>query len=169
MFKISRLNLELDNTLQQLYTVLQQAYQVEAQLLGAKNFPPLQRSVADIRQSDGKFYGLWLQDTLAAALELEIIEQQCWIQSLVVMPSCFRRGYGRSLLQEILRRYNRIESRVQTGANNTAAIKLYQGLGFYIVQHWQTGDGIDMVTLRKAANPDQERTLVRPRPSRRRR
>lgn len=152
MFKISRLKLEQDDTAAQLHILLQRAYSVEAELIKAENFPPLKRSLNQLSKAKTNFYGLWLQDSLGAAIELEQQQDKILICGFAVMPSCFRRGYGKCLLHEILRRYSRQPITVQTAQANIPAINLYQKLGFTMTQQWQSQDGFALVEL-KATPP----------------
>lgn len=147
MFKISQLKLAHDDTAAQLHVLLQRAYHVEAELIKNQHFPPLKRSLNTLRQTNTYFYGLWLQDSLGAAIELEQLENRLSICGFAVMPSCFRRGYGKCLLHEILRRYSRQLITVQTAQANVPAINLYQKLGFDISRQWQSQDGFALVEL----------------------
>ena len=53
--------LENSNTrvAEQIYQVFQSSYQIEAQLIGVSDFPPLKRTVGDIVNSDNAIYGFF--------------------------------------------------------------------------------------------------------------
>lgn len=73
------------------------------------------------------------------------------IGSLGVHPDCFRRGFGRGLLERVVDRFPGRRITVSTGAANAPAIRLYEGLGFAIAKRWATPkEGIPMVTLERA-------------------
>ena len=52
--------------------LMQLAYQEEAQLIGAENFPSLHRTVADIQNSEGKFFACDDDGMAVGAIEVEI-------------------------------------------------------------------------------------------------
>jgi ribosomal protein S18 acetylase RimI-like enzyme len=124
------------------------AYREEARLLGVENFPPLRRTVEDLGRSSSIWFGLSLDGTLAAVLEIEEHPARLHIASLIVHPDFVRRGLATRLLRYLLDvEFPGQAFSVATGAANTPAIRLYEKLGFQIQQRWKTGEGIAMVTL----------------------
>ncbi len=57
---------------EQIFTVFQNAYKIEAQLIGAHDFPPLSRSAKDIQNSMTQFYGFIENNCLAGVIEIVI-------------------------------------------------------------------------------------------------
>ena len=125
--------------------LLKRAYSVEADLLGAAEFPPLKRTLADLRATDAVFYGARRAEALAGVLELEV-SPEAEIASLGVDPEHFRSGIGRQLVQHAMTVAEQRLS-VHTGADNDPALRLYESLGFRVVHESRTIEGIRMVKL----------------------
>jgi len=129
--------------------IMQEAYRVEAQLLGVDDFPPLKRTVEDVQNSASSFYGYQKNATLAAVVEVTCNAGCLDIHSLIVSPSFFRQGLASDLLDFVLDCYDWMSARVETGRDNQPAIKLYQKKGFIIVKQWLTSTGIMKIGLQK--------------------
>lgn len=109
-----------------LHRLQQRAYQVEADLIGVSDFPPLQQTPAQ----------------LVGALTIE----QETITRLVVAPDYFRQGIAKHLLRHALVKH-RLHF-VSTAAANLPAIALYQQFGFRQVDQVNR-DTIVLVTLKR--------------------
>jgi len=131
-----------------IHVVFQRSYQIEADLIGVTDFPPLKRTPQDIAGSGGHFYGLWRENELAAAAEVEFIEDGLELCSLVVDPAYFRQGIAGQLLGYILRAFDCKFALVETAAANQPAIRLYQKYGFTEVKRWVPWHGILKVQMR---------------------
>ncbi len=126
-------------------SLLRQAYEVEARLLGVQTFPPLKRTLADLRASDSTFYGFQSDSALVGVLEL-VAGAPAEIASLGVHPEHFRRGIGQALVEHALHIAGPALV-VHTGAANTPARALYERLHFTVRKHYRTKEGVDMVQL----------------------
>jgi ribosomal protein S18 acetylase RimI-like enzyme len=131
----------------QIHKVFQRAYKVEAQLVGASEFPPLQRSVAHIRSARSKFLGQWAESGLSVVLEYSLSAAHLGIDSLVVHPRYFRRGLGSEILRSLLDSAAWQTADVETAAMNHPAIALYEKFGFAESKRWATRDAIEKVQL----------------------
>ncbi|WP_462248064.1 GNAT family N-acetyltransferase [Ekhidna sp.] len=132
--------------------VFQASYAVEAELLKAKDFPPLKRDLDSFINAETTFYGFIDENKLAAAMEIKVEETFTHIQSLVVHPSFFRRGIGSKLLEFLFDSHKANLFIVETGADNLPAIKLYELFGFKLVKQWMTDIGIEKVGFEKLVN-----------------
>ncbi|MCT4779280.1 MULTISPECIES: GNAT family N-acetyltransferase [Exiguobacterium] len=126
-----------------LYHLQQQAYQVEADLIGASHFPPLQQTEAQLRQEQPSGYVCVCEGSLVGILTLE----QETITRLIVSPDHFRQGIAKQLVQHVLTRQT--VRFVSTAAANHPAIALYQQFGFRQTNQ-QTRDAIVLVTLERS-------------------
>lgn len=133
---------------EKIYAVFQRAYQIEADLLGVTDFPPLSRTVKDIAHSTRRFYGVYREQELAAVVEIEFITDGLDICSLVVDPTFFRQGLAWCLLQYVLTSFQGQFALVETAAGNQPAIALYKKCGFTVVETWLPAHGILKVRLR---------------------
>ena len=146
---IEKLNNKDRSTAEQMKVVFNASYAIEGALLQAVNFPPLQRQLEEYMHTDTEFYGFWVEDHLAAAMELHFDATQIHIQSLVVHPDYFRRGIGKQLVQFVFDSFTTELFMVETGAANGPAIALYEKLGFTEVLQWDTSFGIRKVRFEK--------------------
>lgn len=129
--------------------VFQVSYAVEAQLLKAKEFPPLKRPLEDFITSESIFYGYFEGQVLAAVVEVKKDQRIVHIQSLVVDPTYFRRGIASQMLQFLIDEFSCPKWTVETGAANAPAIALYERHGFRIVKQWMTEIGIEKVAFER--------------------
>lgn len=131
--------------LQQLYHLRQLAYRVEAQRLGVKTLPPLQRSIADLVAEPDSHLGIFHVHQLIGAISFT----EHLINSLVVHPDFFRQGIASRLLTDVLTSND--QWCVTTGANNLPAIGLYEKYGFRIFKRFEV-PGLQLVELRTTNN-----------------
>ncbi|OAN14513.1 GNAT family N-acetyltransferase [Exiguobacterium undae] len=116
-----------------LHRLQQRAYQVEADLIGVSDSPPLQQTPAQLVHEQPSGYVYCLDEQLVGALTIE----QETITRLVVAPDYFRQGIAKHLLHF-----------VSTAAANLPAIALYQQFGFRQVDQ-VSRDTIVLVTLKR--------------------
>jgi ribosomal protein S18 acetylase RimI-like enzyme len=107
-------------------------YSQEAELLGSRSFPPLDRTVADIAESDERFFGAYLDGALAGivALEDDPSGAVMVISSLVVLPAFQRLGVGHALVSTVVKEFGSRLLKVSTGLKNAPALALYARFGF---------------------------------------
>ncbi len=128
-------------------TLFQRAYGIEAQIVGADDFPPLKRTPEDIQLSNATFTGLFDSATLAAVTETRADENCLFVDSFVVDPQFFRKGFGSQLLQFILEASQCDTAFVETAAANEPAICFYKRFGFTEIDRWQSVAGLPLVKL----------------------
>jgi len=146
---IIKINNKKNKIAEEIRAIFQASYAVEAKMLKAVVFPPLQRTVSQFLKSDSEFYAYYLTKNIAGVIEIENDEDLTHIQSLVVYPKYFRNGIGRKLVQFILDNYKAKTFTVETGIDNHPAIKLYKSYGFQEQEQWDTNHGIRKVRFEK--------------------
>lgn len=121
-----------------IHAVQMSAYGQEARLLGVVAFPPLARTVEDIRVGAESFVGVHIAGQLVGSVSVEPDPEYggMSIASLTVAPVFQRRGIATALLVEVLQRYGAGCLTVQTGARNAPALQLYERWGFVPVRRW---------------------------------
>jgi ribosomal protein S18 acetylase RimI-like enzyme len=129
--------------------VFQASYKIEAKLLNATNFPPLQRTLENYIQSKTAFYGYSKNGELAAVVEINTAHDFIRIRSLVVHPDFFRRGIAGKLIEFVFETFESNLFIVETGLANGPATKLYEKFGFVAVHQWDTDFGIRKVKFEK--------------------
>jgi GNAT superfamily N-acetyltransferase len=134
-----------------IHAVQMRAYAQEAQLLGAVYFPPLKRTVEDIRTSSESFIAAFRDGALVGALSYWPDDEGFGtnIASLVVDPPFQRRGIGRLLMEHFLAVHPG-KSTVQTGIKNVPALTLYAQCGFTEHRRWFVGrEPLELIKLRR--------------------
>lgn len=148
---INKLDHTNDVITQQIHTVFQRSYKIEAALIGVDNFPPLSRTAKDIENADSCFYGFFANDKLAAVIEITIegsaVQKHLDICSLTVDPAFFRRGIAGKSLQYVMSIKDISLFTVETAVVNLPAIRLYQKYGFVEFKRWTPSHGIEKLAL----------------------
>ncbi|MBD1584188.1 GNAT family N-acetyltransferase [Pseudoalteromonas sp. S16_S37] len=144
---IAKLAHQNSDEAQRIYTVFQQSYKIEAQLIGTDHFPPLSRSAKEISNAHTDFYGFLEHGQLAAVIEIEIVEQTLDIHSLIVDPVFFRKGIADKLMRYVLSAFATSKAIVETAAVNEPAIRLYRKHGFVITKRFTPSHGIEKVAM----------------------
>jgi|Laugresbdmm110dd_1035094.scaffolds.fasta_scaffold13210_5 ribosomal protein S18 acetylase RimI-like enzyme len=137
---------------EEVHSIQMVAYAQEARLIGARYFPPLDRTAQDIRSADAVFLGAFLGGELGGALGIENTEGPgvLNIESLVVSPGQQRQGIGFSLLSAALELYAEKDMEVSTSTKNDPALRLYAKFGFVEYHRRRVGpEAIEIVSLRK--------------------
>lgn len=134
---------------QQIHVIFQASYAVEAELLGATHFPPLNRPVESYVQSNNSFYGYTERGQLAGVIEVELCNEYVDINSLVVEPKFFRLGIASKLLAFTFEKFDTHRFVVETGLDNIPAIRLYKKHEFVEIKQWDTHFGIRKVQFER--------------------
>ena len=128
--------------------VFQESYAIEAKLLNAINFPPLQRPLQSYIESTTTFFGYHIKDEIVGIIEVSPKEKTTHINSLVVSPHFFRQGIGRDLMDYILQNFSSKVFTVETGLENIPASKLYTSFHFKEVKQWDTDHGVRKIRFK---------------------
>jgi ribosomal protein S18 acetylase RimI-like enzyme len=128
--------------------IFQVSYAVEAKLLNAVNFPPLQRPLESYIESTTTFFGYHIKDEIVGIIEVSPKEKTTHINSLVVSPHFFRQGIGRQLMKYVLKNFSSKIFTVETGLENIPASKLYTSFHFKEVKQWDTDHGVRKIRFK---------------------
>ena len=131
----------------EIFTVFQRSYKIEAQLIGTLDFPPLSRSAKNIEHSTSLFYGFSEKESLAAVIEIVIKGNLLEIDSLTVDPNYFRQGIADKLISYVLNNINLTRAVVETAVVNIPAINLYKKHGFVVFKRWTPSHGIEKLAM----------------------
>ncbi len=134
---------------QNIHSVLQSSYAVEARLLGVTDFPALRRPIDSFINNENTFLGYFLEKRLAGVIDLAVKSSFVDINSLVVKPEFFRQGIANQLLIYISESYDVEECIVETGLDNLLAIELYKKHGLIEVKPLDTDFGVRKVQYTK--------------------
>ena len=136
-------------TAKKLYEIWQESYIVEKELLGAVDFPPLNRLTSDFMKSENDFQGLYEKKELLGVIEIAQKLNSVHLQSLVVDPNHFRKGIATKLINKVFDSYPSTTYTVETGNSNIPAKKLYESLGFKKCKVWIAEFGIEKIKYEK--------------------
>lgn len=129
--------------------VFQVSYKVEADLLKAKDFPPLKRSLENFIASKTLFYGFQKDQDLAGVIEINHTASFTHINSLVVDPKFFKQGIATKLMEFVFKSFDSSLFVVETGLENSPATELYKKFGFKEVKQWDTEFGVRKIKFEK--------------------
>ena len=149
---VLRLDQSSDSVARAIHAVQIAAYTQEAALLGAREFPPLYRTVQDIARSGETYCGVYEDQCLVGALGFSSGSRGIGlnIDSLVVLPGHQRRGVAHALMTEFVAQHGAENLTVQTGAKNAPALALYAGFGFKEFARCMLGEEqLELVQLRR--------------------
>ena len=144
---INKLDNSNEDVGNKIFKVFQNSYKVEAQLINASNFPPLSRSIKDIKNSETLFYGFYENGCIAGVIEVVVKGNQLEIDSLTVDPKYFKKGIAGQLISYILDLFEFTEAIVETAVANDPAINLYKKYGFVEFKQWTPAHGIRKVAM----------------------
>lgn len=136
-----------------IHAVQMAAYTLEAALLGARRFPPLDVNIDDIQRGAERFIVAFDNGTIIGAIGVEpgASPNELLIGSLVVAPDRWREGIGRRLVRAVIDANPTTPLTVSTGVKNTPGLALYAACGFVEYGREARGeDRIEVVLLRRA-------------------
>lgn len=146
---IEELRLDNPEHLQQILSLQQKAYRVEAELIGCSDLPPLKDTKLSLQTCGETFYGVIDQDKLVGFISYKYKDSIVGIHRLAVNPDYFRQGIASRLLQFVLAFPEVYGWVVQTGKANTPAVRCYLKHGFCLQSEETTHEGIEIARFIK--------------------
>jgi len=155
---IQRLELETNEEILSLLSLQIASYQVEAEIIGFDDIPPLKDGIASIREAkkEETIFGYFTYDNevhkLAGAVSFSREGSVVTICRMMVHPDYFRRGIARALIQHIFdHQEQQGASRfiVSTGTQNTPAVQLYESFGFIQRRVFTVPPGVSLTTFER--------------------
>ena len=143
------LNNHNKNIAQKLYKIWQESYIIEKEIIGAKIFPPLDRTISDFIKSKNNFYSYIEKNNLLGVIEIDCKADSIHIQSLVVSPNHFRKGIASKLIDKVFTLHKSLLYTVETGNDNDPAKKLYESKGARKVKVCMTEFGVKKIKFEK--------------------
>lgn len=148
---IRKINHLENDEAEKIWHVFQRSYRIEADLIGATNFPPLNRTAGDIQSSKTEFFGFQKENAVAGVIEIDHHTHVLDICSLVVDPDHFRLGIGSQLMDYVLGLFDPVHSIVETALVNRPAISLYEAKGYVEEKRWMTSFKIEKIKLQRVS------------------
>lgn len=95
-----------------------------------------------------------IEGKIVGSVRANLDGDNCWVNKLVVLPEYQRRGIGEKLLGKIETYFPNIEKfALATGAESKTNIRLYEKVGYKIVNKENFSDGIEAVIMEKPIFP----------------
>lgn len=153
MRTITRLNLQDEYTLSELWSLQHKAYRLEAELIGFNEIPPLMETRDMLKASKEDFYGCFEEneDLMGAVAVLEESPGKLTVTRMMVSPDHFREGVAGSLLEYIFKHFTGItQFIVSTGKLNIPAVTLYTKHGFLPAGAEEVAPGVELVEFHRS-------------------
>ncbi|WP_150276017.1 GNAT family N-acetyltransferase [Paenibacillus tepidiphilus] len=150
---ITRLDLQDDYTVDQLWSLQHKAYRLEAELIGFREIPPLLETREILRSAREAFYGRHdeQEELLGAVAVLEETPGSLTVTRMMVNPECFRQGVAGSLLEYLFAEYSEMKQFiVSTGKLNAPAVALYTKYGFVPVSAEEVAPGVELIEFHRS-------------------
>ncbi|OMD38340.1 GNAT family N-acetyltransferase [Paenibacillus odorifer] len=148
MNTIIKLNLQDDNTVNELWSLQHKAYRLEAELIGFREIPPLMETREMLSHSKEGFYGCFdEEEELMGAIAIEEESPgKLTITRMMVGPDFFRRGIASRLLEYVFEHFSGMEQFiVSTGKLNLPAVSLYRKHGFVPNGSQEVAPGVELI------------------------
>ncbi len=130
--EIARIDSSSAEEISEVWQLYQSSYGYEADLVGARFFPPMMRDTEELSKCGSQLFGLRRDGELIGAVEIyDEEEHQCDIYGLVVHPDQFRKGYGTRLLTYVVQRFHLKPLVSRAVYKNPRTTPLYTKFGFY--------------------------------------
>ncbi|MEW4372469.1 GNAT family N-acetyltransferase [Paenibacillus kandeliae] len=157
---IRQFSLHDDDTVRQIWSLQHIAYRIEAEMIGAKELPPLMDTVESLRTCGETFYGEVDEDGEIHGVVAVLREKPgtLTITRMMVHPNYGRRGIGSQLLNHVFAQHPQVPLYiVSTGTLNEPAVRLYRKAGFEPIEAFQVAPGVELTTFHRH-NPEQPPT-----------
>ncbi|UQZ33505.1 histone acetyltransferase [Paenibacillus sp. PK3_47] len=152
MRTITRLNLQDDYTLGELWSLQHKAYRLEAEMIGFNEIPPLMETRDMLGASKEEFFGCFDSDEelMGAAAVLEESPGRLTVTRMMVNPDHFREGVAGSLLEFVFEHFSGMKQFiVSTGKLNVPAVTLYTKHGFLPAGVEEVAPGVELIEFHR--------------------
>ncbi|WP_256204121.1 GNAT family N-acetyltransferase [Planococcus faecalis] len=106
---ICKLNHQDEQIAKNIQQIQQQAYRIEAEMMGFYGIPQLHEPILEIQHSTEIFIG-FNEEQLQGVISYQVEEGLIDIHRLVVAPCYFRKGVAKQLIEYVLRNYRDMNS-----------------------------------------------------------
>lgn len=149
--EVTRLDVAEPAVAEAVLALQRRAYQVEANLVGFDDIPPLHESLEELQSCDETFLAAVVDGTLAGLVSWKRVGDTLDLHRLVVDPAFFRVGIGRALVRAAEANESGVRHViVQTGAANEPAKALYRSEGFHEAGQHEVAPGFWVTLFEKA-------------------
>ena len=125
------------------------SYQVEAEIIGSYEIPPLKDTVHTLLHCGETFFGYYENETLCGAISIKINDDELDIHRLIVDPNQFRKGIAQLLLNFIETKFKVQTIKVSTGSKNNPAVRFYKKNGFQHIKEVIVNEQLSLTLFEK--------------------
>ncbi len=128
------------------------AFLQEARLYNNFNIQPLTQTLEEIQtECEGKIIlKAEIESMIVGSVRANLEKGDCWVTKLMVHPDYQKLGIGKALLLEIEKYYPKVNIfKLGTGAKSKNNIRLYEKIGYRIVNYDTFHDGVEAVFMEK--------------------
>jgi len=125
------------------------AFEIEAQLVGTREIPPLQQDRDALTAFRGSWITAWDGVTLVGAAAWRGTQGVLEIDRVMVHPAAHRRGIASALLDRIVDAASGRDITVATGRDNPPGIAMYAKYGFVAEGEQHVPPGVWITRLRR--------------------
>ncbi|WP_338754535.1 GNAT family N-acetyltransferase [Bacillus sp. FJAT-52991] len=125
------------------------SYQIEADIIGFSDLPPLKDTVETLQPCGETFFGYFINEELCGAISIKIEKDMVDIHRLIVHPKHFRKGIAEKLLNIIEKKQEVEKVIVSTGSKNTPAVQFYLKHGFQVVEEIKVNEHLSLTRFEK--------------------
>ncbi|MEC0370824.1 GNAT family N-acetyltransferase [Paenibacillus chibensis] len=149
---ITKLSLQDDDMLDQIWRLQHIAYRLEAEIIGFYDIPPLLDTHETLKNCGEDFYGC-LDDEgelLGAVATKSEAPGSLTLMRMMVHPDHFRQGIAGKLIQHVLDDHPELPLFiVSTGVKNEPAVALYHKYGFVPFDTFEVAPGVELATFHR--------------------
>jgi ribosomal protein S18 acetylase RimI-like enzyme len=125
------------------------SYEVEAEIIGTYEIPPLKDTVHTLQQCEETFFGYYEKDELCGAIAIKVDDDVLDIHRLIVHPNHFRKGIAQLLLNFIESKFEVEIVIVATASKNNPAISFYTKNGFQNIKEVTVNEHLSLSFFEK--------------------
>ena len=144
--------LALQEDFAEIFEIQKKAFHSEAEPYQNFNIQPLTQTLEEMQEECKEKVVLKavVGEKIVGSIRANAYEEGCWLNKLIVLPDYQKRGIGERLLREIETYFPEARKfTLGTGANSESNIRLYQKVGYQIVNTTTFDGGIEAVMMEK--------------------
>ncbi|KAB2330686.1 GNAT family N-acetyltransferase [Bacillus mesophilum] len=126
------------------------SYNIEADIIGYQDIPPLKDTVEALQQCGEIFFGYYCGEKLCGVISFKLEKNILDIHRLIVHPQYFRKGIAGDLLSFIEIYMENIDAIcVSTASKNVPAVQFYIKSGFSRLEEIRVNEQLSLTSFKK--------------------
>ncbi|WP_163182530.1 GNAT family N-acetyltransferase [Neobacillus sedimentimangrovi] len=146
---IRKLDIRVKETAEKVLNIQIPAYQVEAEMIGSFEIPPLKDTVETLQTCGETFYGYYSDEQLCGVISIKVVNEEVDIHRLIVHPNHFRKGIAQALLDFIEANFKMNRMIVSTASKNVPAVRFYKKNGFQVIKEVMVNGNLSLTYFEK--------------------